>query len=533
MHDQCIPTLAPITPRNGVIVLNGYGLRVAVERGQLVVSDGLGRARRSGTFSRATCGLRRLIVVGHSGTISFEALRWLADIECAFVQVDADGTVIAAFGPTGLDDARLRRAQATAHASGLAVELARSLLHDKLMAQRNLLGLLPDAPGADAAIEQALSDLAAADSTVGLRRAEARGALAYWSAWTSVPVRFAKKDDARVPAHWRTFCTRSSPLTGQPRLAANPINALLNYAYAILEMEGTIASLAVGLDPGMGVLHADQRSRASLTLDVIEPIRPKVDALVLELLRSRVFSTKDFFETREGNCRLMPDITKALGEQAATMARWLGPVVEHMASGFFCSDTKMARADVKLPTPLTEDNRRAGRDGVRTQVRKKVKDVAAMPSGCTGCGVILADRHLTYCPDCLAEFKPEQDRANIAAGTAKLAELRAAGADPAHGNDAKRKRAETRRENARRNREWDATTVPAMTEDEYRERVLPTLANVPSRVIMATMGVTQAYALDVRQGKRVPHPRHWQMLGKLHVEAFLERVACWLTHWHH
>ena len=80
----------------------------------------------------------------------------------------------------------------------------------------------------------------------------------------------------------------------------------------------------MGLDPGMGMLHADQRNRASLTLDVIEPVRPQVDALVLAMLRTKVFTLKDFFETREGNCRLMPAITKALGEQAPAMTRWVG-----------------------------------------------------------------------------------------------------------------------------------------------------------------------------------------------------------------
>jgi CRISPR-associated endonuclease Cas1 len=515
MQAQFIPIMEAITPRNGVIVLTGYGLRVAVERGHLVLSDGIGRAQRSGTFSRATCGIRRLIVVGHSGTISFEALRWLADIEASFAQVDADGSVIAAFGPTGLDDARLRRAQATAHASGRASDLARYLLRDKLTAQRDLLPHLPEVSGACEALEQALADLESADATIGLRRAEARGAAAYWTAWKDVPVRFAKKDEAKIPAHWRTFGTRGSPLTGQPRLAANPINALLNYSYAILESEGTIACLAVGLDPGIGVLHADQRGRASLTLDVIEPVRPKVDALVLELLRTRVFSMKDFFETREGNCRLMPGITKALGEQAPTMARWLAPVVERMASGFVHGEPKTVMIAARLPTRLTEDNRSAGRDGVRTQPRKEPIKRPTLPTACVGCGVILEDRRLTYCPECREEFKPEQDRANIAAGTAKLAEMRAAGQDPAHGNDAKRKRAETRRENAQLNHEWEASNGSTMTEDEYRDRVLPALAHVPSRAIMAAMSVTQTYALDVRNGRRVPHPRHWTALAAI------------------
>src|SRR5689334_20796108 len=66
--------------RTGVHVVSGYGIRIAVERGQLIVSDGIGSKRREARYSRATCGIKRLVVLGHSGTISFEALRWLADI---------------------------------------------------------------------------------------------------------------------------------------------------------------------------------------------------------------------------------------------------------------------------------------------------------------------------------------------------------------------------------------------------------------------------------------------------------------------
>jgi hypothetical protein len=37
-----------LQPKNGVLILSGYGLRVAVERGHLVVSDGMGEEPRSG-----------------------------------------------------------------------------------------------------------------------------------------------------------------------------------------------------------------------------------------------------------------------------------------------------------------------------------------------------------------------------------------------------------------------------------------------------------------------------------------------------
>src|SRR5262245_59458380 len=114
MHLKSTPIPATITPMRGVLVLSGYGIRVGVERRHLVVSDGIGRTRRAGRFTRASRAVRRLVVIGHTGTISFDALRWLHDTSAAFVQIDADGTLISASGPAGLDDARLRRMQALA-----------------------------------------------------------------------------------------------------------------------------------------------------------------------------------------------------------------------------------------------------------------------------------------------------------------------------------------------------------------------------------------------------------------------------------
>ena len=49
-----------IAPRNGVVTLFGYGMRAQVERGHLVLEDGIGPNRRKARFSRIGHGLRRL-----------------------------------------------------------------------------------------------------------------------------------------------------------------------------------------------------------------------------------------------------------------------------------------------------------------------------------------------------------------------------------------------------------------------------------------------------------------------------------------
>src|SRR5438093_150412 len=91
------------TPPNGVLVASGYGLRISVWRGRLRVDDGIGANRRSILLHRATARLKRLIVIGHTGSISLDALRWLADVKAGFAQIDPDGRVIAVNGPWATD----------------------------------------------------------------------------------------------------------------------------------------------------------------------------------------------------------------------------------------------------------------------------------------------------------------------------------------------------------------------------------------------------------------------------------------------
>ncbi|MDR7400349.1 MAG: hypothetical protein QN144_13720, partial [Armatimonadota bacterium] len=109
--------------RDGVLVLSGYGLRLYVQRRHLVCEDGWCSTRRVLRLHRATCGLRRLVIVGRGGVVTLEALKWLEDVGAGLLCADIDGTVLLAWGPRGLDEPRLRRAQALAPSNELGVEL--------------------------------------------------------------------------------------------------------------------------------------------------------------------------------------------------------------------------------------------------------------------------------------------------------------------------------------------------------------------------------------------------------------------------
>jgi hypothetical protein len=84
----------------------------------------------------------------------------------------------------------------------------------------------------------------------------------------------------------------------------------------------------------MGVLHADQRNRDSLALDVMEPVRAEVDAFLLDLLEDRVFTVRDFVELSNGVCRIAPPLTHEL---ELTLPHWrecLGPIAAGLAQRF-------------------------------------------------------------------------------------------------------------------------------------------------------------------------------------------------------
>src|ERR687898_977097 len=83
-------------PRDGIVVATGYGLKIYVERGHLIIHDGVGRERRTLRLNRATSGLERLFVLGHSGFVTLEALRWVRDIGAHFAQIGSYGEVTAA-----------------------------------------------------------------------------------------------------------------------------------------------------------------------------------------------------------------------------------------------------------------------------------------------------------------------------------------------------------------------------------------------------------------------------------------------------
>jgi CRISPR-associated endonuclease Cas1 len=504
----------PLRKQGEIVVIDGYGISVRVQRGQLIVVDGVGRDRRDRRFGRATSKPARLVVLGGSGLLSLEAVRWLGDIGAALVCIDRDGQILCSSGPTK-SEAKLRRAQALAPHSGIGLEVARTLLAQKLAGQRHLLERLHEAAHPERVLVRCLAAVEAAETLDAAVVAEAEAAAAYWSAWADVEVRFQPADRRRIPEHWRTFRQRTSPLGGGPRIAVNPAGAILNYLYALLEAEARLACQIVGLDPALAIVHADIRGRDSLPLDLMEAVRPSVDRYLLALLRDRVFRASDFYETQRGSCRILAPLTHELAETLPAWRQLVAPVAEQVAALLLQREPTVE----KLPTPLTESNRRADRARRHGHAATQEAAPAKLPRAerrCRRCGGELprvGRGRRTYCNDCLPHYHRDRYEAFIAAGRSTRALQREEGIDPSHGGEAGERRGASVAQGWIEVREWKARHPGTIADPKVFEReILPALQRVPLSDLVRATGLTAGYLSQIRRGEKTPHPRHWAAL---------------------
>jgi CRISPR-associated endonuclease Cas1 len=488
--------------RDGTLVLDGYGIHVSVERRHLVVSDGVGRQRRSGRFARATSHLERVVVLGHSGYITLEALRWLSDVGASFTQVDLDGRVLVATGTRHVSEARLRRAAAGVERHK-AVDLGRWIIGLKLDGQEQLLKRrFGERPRAAEAFTRARSELIGAGSARELLRVEALAAGAYWGAWADVAVNFVTRDRSRVPVSWLSFGGRASPITGVARRAGNPANALLNYLYAILEAECSVALCALGMDPGLGLFHADQRGRASLACDVMEAARPQVDGHLLDFLQRRRFTVKDFSERGDGTCRISIPLARELATTSGYWISLVAPVVEELARRL------LGPAGRDFTPVLTSERRIAAQNAHRERPHSSPALRHTRQDVCETCGSATPPRR-RFCPACLPERQAVALHRLAEAGAEARTARAAVGLTITEGGRAALR--EHRARHAALAVEWDAVHgKPDVT--RYWGTVFPLVQAASVRQLAKRSGLSMSYCSDIRRGLKVPHAQHWESL---------------------
>jgi hypothetical protein len=377
--------------------------------------------------------------------------------------------------------------------------------------------------------------------------AEAPAALIYWKLWANVPVRFARRNPKRLgptgrwpgrPDPWLTFGPRASQLTGKPFRATTPGNSLLNFLYALLASEMSVALHAVGLDPGIGLFHADVDGRSSLALDAIEAVRPYVDCWLAGYLAASVFANRDFTELSDGEVRIAPPLNSHLAHTVALWRKACEPVAHWLAQSFAHTSTvtdmraayaglapnvvleppppadRMLRAEpasqhgrpvippLALPLPAFVGSTRGRRPSAfaGARLRGDLRD-DPVPRMCWECGRALPVERRAFCSDDCAEnyrWAMGKRRPVVAAITrASYDQHRVA---TLAGQQAADMLTPSERAVLRR---W------------YETELQPRLSQLRAREIVqgAAMGRTYAYALIA--GTLIPHPRHYPNLAAL------------------
>ena len=310
------------------LVLAGHGLRLRIHRGTLLVTHGFThhpqKAREERFFPGDPQLPSRIILLSADGSISLDVARWLSEQRVPLVMLDYRGKVVSVLGSeTTAADLELRRAQIEALTNGRGLRLASALIEQKLTASLDTLATLPASVAQESAIDRVTSLLhrlrSKPPATIDeLRLLEAWAAISYFAAWRAIELRWKGTARKPIPPEWRRIGMRQEVLRRRNRNAHHPVNALLNYGYAVLESQVRIAIAEAGLDPSIGYLHVCQAGRDSLVYDLMEPYRPQVDREVLALVRSQAFTPRDFVIDSNGVCRLHPELARMIAAAGPT-----------------------------------------------------------------------------------------------------------------------------------------------------------------------------------------------------------------------
>jgi CRISPR-associated protein Cas1 len=288
------------------LVVSGFGTSLRVSGHALEVTN-RGEGRRE-SFAAHQLPFDSVVVDGN-GSLSFEAVRFLAihDVPCTFLRWD--GSVLSTLLPRGPVAGELKLAQVAAHNDPKKkAEFARAILAVKFSKSVELLRFLSRFYPCDPEpIETEVERGPSGETIQGLLLWEAHVAEAYW-------VEFGKVVNRLWPASG--FVSRKGQGKSLAQSATGPVNALLNFGYALLEEKVRHAINSVGLLPEIGFLHETATSKLPLVYDLQEEFRWLVDLSVIEVIAGRELKRKaDFITTENYHVRIRPHAIALLAER--------------------------------------------------------------------------------------------------------------------------------------------------------------------------------------------------------------------------
>jgi CRISPR-associated endonuclease Cas1 len=307
------------------LILAGHGVSLRIDAGSLLIRNGFThypQDRESSRYFRGDLSLpSRIVLLDGNGTISLDVLGWLAEQDVPLIRIDWRGNVQTVLANAGYasNPHRLVWQAETRADPRKRMTFCTDLIGRKIEASiRTLEKGIRRSPAWEKAMERAYADLTRLEcdpprDIVSLRALEAGCAAAYFRAWRAVPLKWIGTGRKPIPSPWKTIGRRTTlfRLAGN-RNAAHPVNAMLNYAYAVLESRVRVQLVSDGFDPTQGIMHETREGSSAFVFDMMEPERPKVDRAVLEFLKANPLHPTDFTIRADGVCRLNPEMARTL-----------------------------------------------------------------------------------------------------------------------------------------------------------------------------------------------------------------------------
>jgi CRISP-associated protein Cas1 len=307
------------------LILAGHGITINVHRNTLLIRPGITHYPQKIEQIRYFPGdpnlPDRIIILDASGAITFDALSWMSDQKVALAQLNWRGQVIFCGSGGFAADPKLVRLQTELQGTKRALQINRYLIAAKLDASMETLSAIF---GDNSVFKEAASKIGfwkrkvlSATQTKShsqILGCEGPAAAIYYRAWYDLPLKWAGLWKKPVPASWSKIGARSMAWQRESYNARHPINAMLNYGYAVLISQIRTELVAAGFDPSIGFAHRRAWNPIPLVYDLMEPLRPVVDRKILEFALANTFMPGDFTINSKGGCRLNPQMARAVAQ---------------------------------------------------------------------------------------------------------------------------------------------------------------------------------------------------------------------------
>jgi CRISPR-associated protein Cas1 len=322
------------------LILTGHGLSLRVDKRCLCVRDGYthypAEEREWRFFSGALDIPPAFVVLDGSGNITLDAIDWLARHRVPLIRIRWDGqfsSIVTCGGQAASAD-KVEWQQRTRCNPRARLAFAADIVRQKARnTMATLEGYLPRGLLWDRARRNIETRVRALESNpprtfAGLLGLEGSIAADYFRVWSDLPIKWKPLKRYPIPRDWSSYRSRvalrhgirlRADGGGYNRGATHPVNAMLNYAYAVLIAQTQIRLIVEGYDPTIGIMHEKKALRGinpGFALDHMEPMRPVVDRAVVQLIDELTFTGADFSIQHDGVCRMNPELARRVAQLA-------------------------------------------------------------------------------------------------------------------------------------------------------------------------------------------------------------------------